>query len=281
MYLLIVFLHLLGSVAGTFFLLGSEGSARMPTGTNFCIFGILLLSLLLLLSFICHKYHKKFRFILFVIQMICILVVSFFFFLIRIKIGLCLSSLLSSILIYKASGGEINPYSSPSNASSEDSFGLRVLSEPWPVTPDLGLESSMRNRIRILEDSNSPFLLGKERGIYWGEIKESLENAPSQKEYFRILDFESRDLQIREKKHSSYEVFRRVLLQNPFFEEAASYSPHEAFCDFVSERRDALEASHPGHSPAEVDRLEIVFLNQVQKDLLRRGIKSVYINQIL
>lgn len=56
---------------------------------------------------------------------------SLYLFLIRIKIGLCLSSLLSSILLYKASGGEINPYSSPSNASSEDSFALRVLSEPW------------------------------------------------------------------------------------------------------------------------------------------------------
>ncbi|CAA7039596.1 unnamed protein product [Microthlaspi erraticum] len=32
---------------------------------------------------------------------------------------------------------------SPNRSSSGDEFGLRVLSEPWPITPDLGLESSI------------------------------------------------------------------------------------------------------------------------------------------
>nr|BBB05379.1 ORF204 protein [Turritis glabra] len=170
----------------------------------------------------------------------------------------------------------------PSNASSsEDSFGLRVLSEPWPITPDLGLESSMRNRILILEAKNSPFLLGKEKGHYWGEMKESLNNASEQREYIRLLDFENRDLQIRERKHSCLEVFRGVLLRNPYLEERAAYSPQEAFFDFLNERRDALDISNPGSNPAEMDRLEILFLGEIERDLLRRGDESLYIKQLL
>lgn len=169
---------------------------------------------------------------------------------------------------------------SPNRSSSGDEFGLRVLSEPWPITPDLGLESSIVNRIRILEAANSPFLLGKDKGQYWGEIKDCLSNCSSQKEYLRLLDFENRDLLIRERKHSCYEVFREVLLRNPYLEERAAYSPHEAFCDFLNERREALDISNPGSSPAEMDRLEIIYLGQVEKDLLRRGDESLHIKQL-
>lgn len=136
----------------------------------------------------------------------------------------------------------------------------------------------MKNRILILEAKNSPFLLGKEKGQYWGEIKESLHNSPHQKEYFRLLDFENRDLQIRERKHSCLEVFREVLFRNPYLEERAAYSLQEAFCDFLNERREELD-SNPGSSPAEMDRLEIRSLDQVEKDLLRRGDESIYIKQ--
>ncbi|CAN1196344.1 hypothetical protein LINPERHAP2_LOCUS44254 [Linum perenne] len=66
-----------------------------------------------------YSLKKKYSFLLFLI-----------FYHIRIYIlswlGLCLSDVLSTIIIFYASGGEIIPYSSPSNASSEDSFGLRV-----------------------------------------------------------------------------------------------------------------------------------------------------------
>jgi hypothetical protein len=175
-----------------------------------------------------------------------------------------------------------NTAPTPSNtSSSEDSFGLRVLSEPWPITRNLGLESSICNRIRLLEAANSPFLLGKEKGQYWGEIQECLYNVSEQREYYRLLDFENRDLQIRERKHSCLEVFRGVLLRNPYLEERAAYSPQEAFFDFLNERRDALDISNPGSSPAEMDRLEILFLGEIERDLLRRGDESLYIKQLL
>ncbi|XP_033128659.1 uncharacterized mitochondrial protein AtMg01280-like [Brassica rapa] len=166
---------------------------------------------------------------------------------------------------------------SPNRSSSEDSFGLRVLCEPWPIIPDLGLESSIVNRIRVLEAANSPFLLGKAKGEYWAEIKESLRNSSYQREYYRGLDFENRDLLIRERKHSCYEVFREILLRNPSLEEAAAYPPQENFISFLNEKRDALDVSHPGHSPAEVDRLEILFLKEVEKDLVKNGSGSIHI----
>nr|YP_009320209.1 orf298 [Sinapis arvensis]AJR33070.1 orf298 [Sinapis arvensis] len=170
---------------------------------------------------------------------------------------------------------------SPNRSSSEDSFGLRVLCEPWPIIPNLGLESSILNRIRILEDSNSPFLLGKEKGEYWAEIKQSLRNSSSQREYYRGLDFENRDLLIREHKHSCYKIFREVLLSNPSLEEAAAYYPQESFIAFLNEKRDDPDFCHPGHSPAEVDRLEILFLNQVEKDIVRHGSESIHIKRVL
>lgn len=94
------------------------------------------------------------------------------------------------------------------------------------------------------------------------------------------MDFENRDLQIREKRHACYEVFRGVLFKTPYLEETAAYSPLEAFSYFLNERRDVLDSSHPGHCPAEVDRLEIHFLGQVEKDLLKHGNESIYIKKL-
>lgn len=141
--------------------------------------------------------------------------------------------------------------------------------------------SPPKREFLLMSNSSSPFLLDKEKGHYWGEIKECLNNASEQKEYIRLLDFENRDLQIRERKHSCYEVFRGVLLRNPYLEERAAYSPEEAFCYFLNERRDALDISNPGSSPAEMDRLEILFLGQIEQDLIRRGDESLYIKQLL
>ncbi|CAF2270483.1 unnamed protein product [Brassica oleracea var. botrytis] len=146
---------------------------------------------------------------------------------------------------------------------------------------DLGVGHRCQRKLtpiyRLLEAANSPFLLGKEKGEYWAEIKESLRNSSYQREYYRGLDFENRDLLIRERKHSCYEVFREILLRNPSLEEAAAYPPQENFISFLNEKRDALDVSHPGHSPAEVDRLEILFLKEVEKDLVKNGSGSIHI----
>jgi len=91
--------------------------------------------------------------------------------------------------------------------TSPDSLSLRVLAEPWPIIHNNSLESSIKNRIVALENANTIFLLDKERGVYWSEIKGALDQAPSQREYNQLLDFENRDLRIRELKHECYSLF--------------------------------------------------------------------------
>ncbi|KAF3639203.1 nad1 [Capsicum annuum] len=66
------------------------------------------------------------------------------------------------------------------------------------------MEASMLNRIRKLYRQNSLFLLSKAKGEYWSEVKTTLHNCGSQKEYYRLLCFENRDLQIRERKHECF-----------------------------------------------------------------------------
>jgi len=55
----------------------------------------------------------------------------------------------------------------------------------------------------------------------------------------------------------------------------------KGFFDFLNERRDALDISNPRSSPTEMDRLEILFLGKIERDLLRRGDESLYIKQLL
>ncbi|KAK4731390.1 hypothetical protein R3W88_024378 [Solanum pinnatisectum] len=58
------------------------------------------------------------------------------------------------------------------------------------------MEASMLNQIRKLERQNSPFLFSKAKREYWSEVKTTLHNCGSQKEYYRLLCFENRDLKI-------------------------------------------------------------------------------------
>lgn len=103
------------------------------------------------------------------ISLLCL--ASLFCYSIRIyiysNIGFVFSDLLTVFIgtcSVSGSGGQIIPHSSPSpaNSSSEDSFGLQVLSEPWPVNNNLAF--ALRNRILALENSNCIFLLDKEKG---------------------------------------------------------------------------------------------------------------------
>ncbi|XVF82771.1 hypothetical protein PTKIN_Ptkin16aG0076200 [Pterospermum kingtungense] len=102
----------------------------------------------------------------------------------------------------------------------------------------------MRNRILMLENANCVFLLDKEREAYWKDIKDSLDGCSSQKEYNWLLEFKSRDLQIRERKHACYSLFREVLSEYPSLAKNAAYTPKEAFFDFFDEKRIELDM-HP------------------------------------
>ena len=165
-----------------------------------------------------------------------------------------------------------NSGSGPSHSSSwtEDSFEIRVLQEPFSepelegtsapssipggagdgagpshvgsaVIPNESLEASMRNRIVRLEEDFSPYLLDKAKGGYWSLIKHELHNASSQREYNIIIEFENRDLLIRERKHECLRLFNQVLAQHPTLTDLAPYNPQEVFDDFLGDWRGELD----------------------------------------
>ncbi|XP_061368162.1 LOW QUALITY PROTEIN: uncharacterized mitochondrial protein AtMg01280-like [Gastrolobium bilobum] len=177
------------------------------------------------------------------------------------------------------SDGEIIPYTGANSAeNSEDSFELQVLAEPWPVTKNIPLESSMRSRIVALDNSNTIFLHDKERGVYWSEIKTALDQATSKYEYNRLLDFENRDLQIREKKHECYSLFKQVLSEHPDLLDNDPYiNPTEAFFRILTIREETEEVLNV----ADTDKEEIQIYEKMAKDIRKNGPKSYYIKSIM
>lgn len=115
------------------------------------------------------------------------------------------------------------------SSSSESSFEIRVLLEPFPddnengnerphpVEPNRSLETSLHQRLKAFGNEESPFLMGKTRTQYFSEVQQSLKSASSQMEYNWLLDSENRDLQIRELKKESCFLFREVLRHHPDF----------------------------------------------------------------
>ena len=71
---------------------------------------------------------------------------------------------------------------------------------------------SLRNRITALDQAKSPFLYKEEGQVAFHTIKNALDQADSHEEYNRILAFENRDLQIRERKQDCY-ILRGGLFQ--------------------------------------------------------------------
>ena len=213
-------------------------------------------------------------------------------------------------LIFSGEEGDINSYffgskpgegSSPIGGSSRDSgwtnFDLDVLAEPFSetemegtsvnssiprcdeagpshqgsVVPNASLEASLHNRVQRLERDNSPFLLDKAKGDYWENLKLGLEQAASQSEYNCLLDFESRDLQIRERRHNCLSLFQEVLSRHPSLAEEAPYNPKEAFMDFLDQRRDLLDQQQHGLPVWKRDALELNLLEKVRQGLQDGG----------
>ena len=184
--------------------------------------------------------------------------------------------------------------SGPSSSSSwtEDSFEIGVLLEPFsetdiedtsgnpPIRQNDSLEASLKKRIEQLHRENCVFLLDKSQTTYWNDIKRTLDQAPFQKEYTRLLDFENRDLQIRELKHSCFSQFQQVLSARPALAENAAYHPEEALLDFFDEKRGELD-THLEWSIAKKDREELLFLGKVDQDIKKNGPDSIYMKKIL
>jgi len=136
------------------------------------------------------------------------------------------------------------------------------LGQPSIIRPNMSFELSIRNRILNLENDNTIFLLYMERGGYWNFVRETLNQAPTQHEYNILLECENLDLQIRERKHLCFALFKQILLEHPALAENAAYPPQEAFVDFFDERRNELN-THGDLSPKQKDLTELKFLDHV------------------
>ncbi|GJX84995.1 NADH dehydrogenase subunit 5 [Tanacetum coccineum] len=187
---------------------------------------------------------------------------------------------------HSGSGG---PSHSPS--WKEDSFEINVLleesetegtsarssgaarDEAGPPRQDYinrSFEASMRNRILRLEQDDSPYLLGKAKGTYWSDIRLMLEHAPSQNEYNRLLEFENKDLQIRELQHECFRLFEGFLKQNPPLSDQVPYNPQEAFKDFLNEDYEKRDQRFPFFI-FDRDEKELDFLSNVRQRLKKEG----------
>lgn len=293
--------------------LGSERSAIMTTGPNLVLCAIALFGWIFFFRLVCSRLNRKNRFLLKLFYISNLLAISFFLYFLRAHflsyLGLCLSGILSTFFLFYVSGGERIPSNSgsgPSRSTSwtEDSFEIGVLMEPFSetemegtsarssiprvagdeagpshqgsVVQNASLESSMRNRIVRLEQDNSHYLLDKAKGEYWAHIKEELNHASSQRDYNRVLEFENRDLQIRERKHECLCLFNDVLSHHPTLSDQAPYHPQEAFDDFLDQHRDRLDRL--GLQVWERDRLELHFLGKVGQGLKEGG--PAYVREI-
>jgi len=293
--------------------LGSEGTTMMTTGGNIVLFAIFLflgIFLFHLYSFRLKKKKGGFRLVL-IVYIPFLFFISLFNYFLRIYaldcFGLYSASIFSCLVLCVGDGQALPaPSSGPSSSSSWTEFDTQVLLEPFsetemegtsvgnssvaratrdgashhPYQQNLSLESSIKGRITILQNHSSPFLLEIQRGDYWAEIRTALEQAPSQGEYNRLLQFENRDLRIRELKQSCFLFCSNLLSENPALTEKASSNPQEALIDFFDEKRDELD-THLEWSPSERDGKELLFLEHVEQDLRERGPDSLYIKRIL
>lgn len=139
------------------------------------------------------------------------------------------------------------------------------------VVRNESLESSMRFRIVRLELDNSPYLLDKARGDYWAQIRHELDHVSSQRDSNSLLEFENRDLRIREQKHECFRLFNRVLSEHPYLAGQAPYKPNEVFDDFLDELLDK-QAKEP---VVEKDKKEIAFLEGLRMDLQNNGPNTI------
>ncbi|XP_057998341.1 uncharacterized protein LOC131177396 [Hevea brasiliensis] len=157
----------------------------------------------------------------------------------------------------------------PSNTSWSNSNR-----KPFFTTPDISLENSLFNRIRILESENCLFLNQDpcEKGSYFSEVKIKLNQALFQREYNTQLHFENEYLNVVERKHSCLAAFRQVLSAHPALAENAGYKPEEAFQDFVVDRLEQLEGLEGGWY-----KKEMQYLMDMEKDINKYGLASTYI----
>nr|CBJ20728.1 hypothetical protein [Beta vulgaris subsp. maritima] len=295
---------------GAFFFgygLVSEREYIMITGTNLVLIGTFLFFLVFFYRRYSLQLYQKFgKGVVLTIYFSVFFLISIYLSFLRIFI--CGNALPLFVELFSFLGvfgvlGQPLPLPSPSNSSSNSSqarweaFDMGVLLESGseegttdeggpshqdpgiPFTKNLSLEASLKGRVEALEKTKSPFLPQEEQGQYWKSLKKDLYEAPDQSEYNRKLEFENRDLLIREHKNNCFRVFQEILNEHPHLEQDSGLNPQEAFKDFVTDFQDELRAANSGYPQNERDELEFVL--EIQKSLTKWGKNSYYVKKIL
>lgn len=143
---------------------------------------------------------------------------------------------------------------------------------------NMSFETSLRGRIEALEGANSPFLPQEERGEYWREVKRQLHGAADQKEYNQRLDFENRDLQVREEKEVTLHLLKELIDNN-----YPDVNPGEAMKDYFNqwEQNLAAQAGQGILDSLPTSGQELDFVREVTQDLQAHGQQSFYFHKIL
>ena len=171
------------------------------------------------------------------------------------------------------------------SSSSGEAFPQEeeVLSEPRPPTRNISLETSIRNRLRILEGKESRFLLGMSAEEFWErEVKQNLDESLTQNQYNWRLDFQSRYCQIMEKRHLLSEGVLHIFKGDRNLQANAPSDLIECIFDFCTYLRDKINENEARSSTEEErDHMELSFLDLIVEDIKRHGPSSPYIRNIL
>ena len=173
------------------------------------------------------------------------------------------------------------------SASSESSFSMNVLMEPFPdenenenarlhrVERNRSLETSLGQRINLF-DKDSPFLMGKEPADYFREVQNTLRSASTQKEYNFFLDLENQDLQVRELKQDCFHLFQQAINQRPELNKKCVFpTTDEAIVSFLNQPLEEFENELPDpatdiHSQGS-DEFQKQILAKIAKDMRTRA----------
>lgn len=120
--------------------------------------------------------------------------------------------------------------------------------------------------------------MGKKANDFFLEIQQSLGSASTQQEYNRILDFENRDLLIREIKRECWFLFRETQERHPDLLPGSLENANEAVLSFLESQREELEAelTDPDIHPRSLDEMEIYSLTDITQDIKEKGGTSYY-----
>lgn len=147
----------------------------------------------------------------------------------------------------------------------------------------------MRQRLNAFEEKESPLLFGKSRSEYWTEVEATLKSAETQRDYARLLEFEEMDLQIREKRQRCYLLLKEGVEQNQTLLDLDIQNREERILAYLGKQREDIEGECGEREPAnrismnerEMDLLELEVLSDMEKDILKKGENSYFIQNMI